>query len=285
MKHRRLLALGLATVTLMSTTMGVSAMDLKDIFDAEYYAEQNPDVKEAIGDDAKALYQHYVTSGLAEGRNGSPVLDVAEYRASYSDLEKAFGDNWEAYVDHYFANGVYEANRRKGVLLDPIVYGESYRDLRKAFGTDIVALTKHYVSNGWKEGRDYGTAGKYEDIDERNAYDEEAALLRKKAWQAENRPGVDKDTMDGMVKCYKNAADAYIAYYNSTTKSDKKANIKLYMDWMNSFVYYKKQVDAKGIQSQVEEMYELIDSESDRVLDACPNAKFHELPYYLVYED
>lgn len=285
MKYRRLLALGVATVTLMSTTMGVSAMDLKDIFNAEYYAEQNPDIVEAIGDDAKTLYQHYVTSGLAEGRSGSPVLDVAEYRDSYSDLDKAFGDDWEAYVDHYFKNGVYEENRRKGVLLDPIVYGEEYRDLRKAFGTDIEALAKHYVTNGWKEGRVHGTAGKYEDIDERIAHDEESALLRKKAWQSENRPGVNKDTMEGLAECYEKAADAYIAYYNSSTRSEKKESVRLYMDWMNSFVFYKKQVDAKGIQSQVEEMNDLVDTQSDRVLEACPKARFHELPYYLTVED
>ena len=185
MKHRRLLALGIATVTLMSTTMSVSAMDLKDIFNAEYYAEQNPDIVETIGDDAKVLYQHYVSNGLSEGRSGSPVLDVAEYRDSYSDLDEAFGDDWEAYVDHYFNHGVYEENRRKGVLLDPIVYGEEYRDLRKAFGTDIAKLTKHYVTNGWKEGRDYGTAGKYEDIADRDAHEKESKILRKKAWQAE----------------------------------------------------------------------------------------------------
>ena len=277
MKHRRVMALGLAMATFMSMAMNVSAMDLKDIFSAEYYAEKNPDIVEVIGDDAKVLYQHYVTSGLAEGRSGSPVLDVAKYRESYADLDKAFGDNWEAYVDHYFKDGVNEPNRRKGVLLDPVVYGEEYRDLRKAFGTDIEALAKHYVTNGWKEGRDYGTAGKYEDIDDRNAHDEESEILRRKAWQAESRPGVNEETMKSMVKCYKKAADAYIAYYSAKTTENRK----VYMDWMNSFNVYRREVDAKGIMTQVDEMYALMDSETERVLDACPDANFYQLPLYL----
>ena len=277
MKYRRVLALGVAMATVLSSSMIVSAMDLKDIFDAEYYAQENPDIAEKLGTDAKVLYKHYVNNGLAEGRNGSPVLDVAAYRESYADLDKAFGDNWEAYVDHYFKDGVYEENRRKGVLLDPVVYGAEYRDLKKAFGTDIVALTKHYVSNGWKEGRDYGTAGQYDDIDDRNAHDEESVLLRKKAFQAENRPGVNKETMDNMIEAYKKAADAYIAYYKSPTE----ANRVVYMDWMNSFGVYKRDVDSKGIMTQVDEMYELMDTETERVLDACPNASFDELPRHI----
>lgn len=277
MKHRRVMALGLAMVTFMSMAMNVSAMDLKDIFSAEYYAEQNPDIVEVLGDDAKVLYQHYVTSGLSEGRKGSPVLDVAKYRASYADLDKAFGDNWEAYVDHYFKDGVNEENRRKGVLLDPIVYGEKYRDLRKAFGTDIEALAKHYVKNGWKEGRDYGTAGKYEDIDDRNAHDRESEILRKEAWQAEKRPGVKQEIVEDMVKFYKKAADAYIAYYNSKTEENRK----VYMDWINSFNHYKRDLDAKGIRTQVDEIYEMMEVETDRVLEACPNANFYELPPYI----
>lgn len=39
-----------------------------DVFDAEYYAAQNPDVVAAVGTDTTALYAHYNSSGKAEGR-------------------------------------------------------------------------------------------------------------------------------------------------------------------------------------------------------------------------
>ncbi|MBR1471331.1 MAG: hypothetical protein IJ600_06780 [Lachnospiraceae bacterium] len=38
------------------------------IFDAEYYAAQNPDVVAVLGTDANLLYQHYLLAGKAEGR-------------------------------------------------------------------------------------------------------------------------------------------------------------------------------------------------------------------------
>ena len=38
------------------------------VFDAEYYAQMYPDVVAALGTDADAMYQHYVTFGQYEGR-------------------------------------------------------------------------------------------------------------------------------------------------------------------------------------------------------------------------
>lgn len=38
------------------------------VFDAEYYAEQSPDVVAVLGTERDALYQHYVTFGKNEGR-------------------------------------------------------------------------------------------------------------------------------------------------------------------------------------------------------------------------
>ena len=38
------------------------------IFDAEYYAQNNPDVVAVLGTDENVLYQHYLTSGRLEGR-------------------------------------------------------------------------------------------------------------------------------------------------------------------------------------------------------------------------
>ena len=37
-------------------------------FDPEYYAEHNPDVVAVFGTDANALYSHYKTYGIKEGR-------------------------------------------------------------------------------------------------------------------------------------------------------------------------------------------------------------------------
>lgn len=41
------------------------------VFDAEYYSETYPDLKAAFGNDAAALYNHYVQYGRAEGRQAA----------------------------------------------------------------------------------------------------------------------------------------------------------------------------------------------------------------------
>lgn len=53
------------------------------IFDAEYYAETNPDVVNALGDDEDVLYEHYKLYGAKEGRQ------PYEPTTSKEDLEKA----------------------------------------------------------------------------------------------------------------------------------------------------------------------------------------------------
>ena len=46
------------------------------IFDAEYYAQANPDAVAAYGTDAVLLYQHYVQYGRAEGRAASRWSEI-----------------------------------------------------------------------------------------------------------------------------------------------------------------------------------------------------------------
>lgn len=135
--------------------MQADAAGLRDVFDAEYYADQYEDLEKAFGNDAEALYQHFLNYGLKEGRNMSPILDVAKYRKQYKDLDKAFGDNWDAYVDHFFNYGINE-NRDNGTAFDVKKYVSSYEDLSKAFGKDYKKAAKHYLEHGKKESRDKG---------------------------------------------------------------------------------------------------------------------------------
>lgn len=70
---------GILTFLTVSTLFMVNSMSVLaapeimpdgGIFDAEYYAENNPDVVRAFGTDKVALYSHYVNNGRAEGRQG-----------------------------------------------------------------------------------------------------------------------------------------------------------------------------------------------------------------------
>ena len=85
---------------------------LKKIFDANLYAKAYPDVAAAYGNDREALWNHYVTHGIKEGRTQiNSTFNVFAYISAYPDLRNAFGDDLVAYYVHYANNGINE-NRK-----------------------------------------------------------------------------------------------------------------------------------------------------------------------------
>lgn len=93
------------------------------VFDAEYYAQANPDVAAAFGTDANLLYLHYSQLGKAEGRapvGSAPTQNVASNSA-----------------DEF----------------DAVYYAQHNPDVVAALGTDPDILYKHYIQYGKAEGR------------------------------------------------------------------------------------------------------------------------------------
>lgn len=71
MKKRLIMSfmVGMMTLTsVMPTYAAPKQMADGNMFDAEYYATNNPDVVAVLGNDEKALYNHYINSGKNEGR-------------------------------------------------------------------------------------------------------------------------------------------------------------------------------------------------------------------------
>ncbi len=81
------------------------AQILKSFFDFEYYKEQNPDVVEQYGDSYEALFNHFCTKGVFEGRTGSADFDPAAYASAYGDLKAQFGADILSYYRHYATEG------------------------------------------------------------------------------------------------------------------------------------------------------------------------------------
>ncbi len=75
------------------------------IFNAEYYAAKYPDLAAVFGSNEAALFNHFLTCGMAEGRQGSAEFDVNFYRAAYPDLQAVFGNDLAAYYNHYMTCG------------------------------------------------------------------------------------------------------------------------------------------------------------------------------------
>ncbi len=98
-------ALALAvTFAPMSANAAPEVMPDGTIFDAEYYAANNPDVVAALGTSTQALYSHYVAFGSREGRlpvAPQSAFDAAYYAKRYPDVVAALGNSPAMMLAHY----------------------------------------------------------------------------------------------------------------------------------------------------------------------------------------
>ena len=83
----------------------------KPVFDAEYYAKRNPDVKALCGNDIKALLNHFLSKGIFEGRETKETFNIHVYIMNNLDLLKVCGYDIAKYYLHFAEFGVNE-NRK-----------------------------------------------------------------------------------------------------------------------------------------------------------------------------
>ncbi len=156
-------------------------VDYSAVYNYQYYKAKYADLRVAFGDDTNAYINHFVTSGMSEGRQASEDFSVSYYQNKYSDLRAAFGADKTAYYHHYISSG-----RREGrIAVSPSVYNgvdygtvysyeyykAKYSDLRAAFGNNAKAYINHFVNDGMREGRQASESfnlsyykGKYADL-------------------------------------------------------------------------------------------------------------------------
>jgi len=91
--------------------------DYSAIFDANFYAANNSDVAIAYGNDAILMYNHFITTGMYEGRQPSASFNVQIYMSNYDDLRAAYGSDIASYYKHYITLGMSEG-RVANTLLD-----------------------------------------------------------------------------------------------------------------------------------------------------------------------
>ena len=90
------------------------ATGIAAIFDAAYYAEHNLDVVALVGNDPMALYTHFITVGINEGRFGNATFNAAAYKDANPDLAAVYGNDLLAYANHYMTVGQAEG-RKTGI--------------------------------------------------------------------------------------------------------------------------------------------------------------------------
>ena len=130
-----------------------SSPKVRAVFDAGFYFERYPDLKKAFGTDANALYNHFITNGINEGRCASETFDVKYYLKHNKDLQKAFGSkNYRAAYNHFLANGISE-KRDLSPVFNMKYYIAHNSDVSKAYGKDYYGIIDHFIRFGMKEGR------------------------------------------------------------------------------------------------------------------------------------
>lgn len=116
-------------------------------FDPNFYFATYKDVANVTGMDAQALFNHYQTCGMKEGRlpnaqagwrQAAGIVDAPEDRVAFlmvlppSDPENA------------------NSTLPK---MDPVYYYNTYPDVAAVIGKDPQALLNHYFAFGFSEGR------------------------------------------------------------------------------------------------------------------------------------
>ena len=81
------------------------------VFDAEYYAKRNPDVREICGNDKNRLFKHFLTKGIFEGRETKESFNIHMYIMNNLDLINVCGYDVAKYYIHFAEFGVNE-NRK-----------------------------------------------------------------------------------------------------------------------------------------------------------------------------
>ena len=115
------------------------------LFDAVYYAQNNPDVVRIYGNDPQMLYLHYNTFGKAEGRAPYAVAATSAAPASATTANAASAGNTRTTPDTQSQ-------------FNAAFYASTYPDVAAVYGNDPVALYNHYLTLGYYEGR-LGHAG------------------------------------------------------------------------------------------------------------------------------
>ena len=82
-----------------------------DVYNYKDYLNYNPDLNEALGNNQKALFEHFINCGMKEGRQGSSEFNLDAYKANNPDLVAAFGDDNVKYYEHYISSGKAEGRK------------------------------------------------------------------------------------------------------------------------------------------------------------------------------
>ena len=90
-----------------------NGVDYSAVYDYNYYINNYADLRDVFGTDSSAVFEHFITYGMKEGRQAKADFNVNIYKDRYADLQNAFGNDLTKYYLHYIEYGVSEKRSAK----------------------------------------------------------------------------------------------------------------------------------------------------------------------------
>lgn len=116
-----------------------NAQTFAPVFNAEYYLARYPELKSTYGTDENALFEHFLFTGMAEGRQASVEFNVLVYMKENPDLRQTFGNDITSYYLHYIGRG--KAEKRIAYSKDEtLTYYDYFKDFYNNYFKDTVFL-------------------------------------------------------------------------------------------------------------------------------------------------
>ncbi len=119
----------------------------KSILDTNFYWNNNADLQSVYSkDDVQGIQNHWLTTGIAEGRRPSAVFDVNHYRNSHPHLANAGLLDNEQLLKHFLDAG-FQEGLRGSADFHAKNYLSERRDIAALYGDNgYYKAFKHYVS-------------------------------------------------------------------------------------------------------------------------------------------
>lgn len=138
------LAIGMALGSAVTVYATPARMADGVLFDSDYYAETYPDLMLAYGRDRKALYEHYVNCGKAEGRLALPSTFVyPEVPAPANEVSYTMEEAFAIY------RNIIESN---GITWDPSLKGNWSETIGQHDIFEWYKYDSEYNGGGWGTG-------------------------------------------------------------------------------------------------------------------------------------
>lgn len=123
-----------------------------DLFNEQWYLDQNPDVAAAVAAGLTTAYQHFLAYGQYESRAPSALFDPAFYLDQNPDVAAAVAAGLASAYEHFLLYGQSEP-RTISPFIDLAAYANANPDLAAIEGLN---LYQHLVTYGLHENRDLG---------------------------------------------------------------------------------------------------------------------------------